>query len=63
MREAGVTYPICRGRTDAVEALFATDQLSVPLSVLVDEHGTVTQLIDGWSERTRRAFEDLATAR
>jgi thiol-disulfide isomerase/thioredoxin len=63
VREAGVTYPIYRGRTDAVEALFATDQLSVPLSVLVDEHGTVTQLIDGWSERTRRAFEDLATAR
>jgi thiol-disulfide isomerase/thioredoxin len=62
-REAGVTYPIYRGRADAVQALFATDQLSVPLSVLVDEHGTVTQIIDGWSERTRKAFERLATAR
>jgi thiol-disulfide isomerase/thioredoxin len=62
-REAGVTYPIYRGRTDAVEALFATDQLSVPLSVLVDERGTVSQIIDGWSERTRKAFEMLATAR
>ena len=43
-----------------VEKLYATDELSVPLSLLVDEHGIVRELIPGWSDETRGRFEALA---
>jgi thiol-disulfide isomerase/thioredoxin len=56
----GVTYPLFTGGVSAVEKLYATDELSVPLSLLVDEHGIVRELIPGWSDSTRRRFEALA---
>jgi len=58
-RRTGVTYPLFTGGVSAVEKLYATDELSVPLSLLVDEHGVVRELIPGWSDETRRRFEAL----
>ena len=54
-----VTYPILVGGTIAIEQLYATEELSVPLSILVDEKGIVTDLIPGWSAETQRKFAQL----
>ena len=42
-----------------VERLYATGELTVPMSFILDDTGTVIELIPGWSERTRRRFEEL----
>jgi hypothetical protein len=55
-----VTYPILVCGTVAIEQLYATDELSVPLTILVNEKGVVTDLIPGWSNETRRKFAVLA---
>jgi thiol-disulfide isomerase/thioredoxin len=59
LRENRVGYPIYLGGVPAVESLYATDELSVPLSFVVDERGVVTEVIRGWSARTQRRFEEL----
>ncbi len=56
----GVNYPILVGGTNAIEKIYATDELSVPLTILVDEKGIVTDLIPGWSAETQRKFAALA---
>ena len=55
-----VTYPILVGGTVAIEQIYATDELSVPLTILVDEKGIVTDLIPGWSRETQQKFASLA---
>lgn len=55
-----ITYPILVGGTTAIEQIYATDELSVPLTILVDEKGIVTDLFPGWSKETRRKFAALA---
>lgn len=60
LRRTGATYRILRGGLPAVEALYNTDELVVPMSFLVDEKGIVLDIITGWSENTRRRLEALA---
>lgn len=55
-----VTYPILIGGVGAIERIYATDELTVPLSILVDEKGIVRDLIPGWSAETQRKFRLLA---
>ncbi len=59
----GATYPVYAGGIPAVEKLYATDELTVPMSFILDDTGTVTELIPGWSEKTRRRFAQLVAAR
>ena len=54
-----VTYPNLIGGVTAIENIYATDELSVPLTILVDERGIVTDLIPGWSAETQRKFDAL----
>ncbi len=54
-----VTYPNIIGGVAAIENIYATDELSVPLTILVDERGIVTDLIPGWSAETQRKFAVL----
>lgn len=56
-----VGYPIFVGGVAAIEQLYATDDYSVPLSILVDEKGVVRDLIPGWSDETRRKFALLVS--
>ncbi len=56
----GVTYPVLVGGVKAIENIYATDELSVPLTILVDEKGIVTDLIPGWSAETQRKFRALS---
>ena len=55
-----ITYPIFVGSVGAIERIYATDELSVPLSILVDERGVVRELIPGWSAETQRKFRSLS---
>jgi thiol-disulfide isomerase/thioredoxin len=54
-----VTYPILVGGVTAIENIYATDELSVPLTILVDDKGIVKDLIPGWSHETQRKFAAL----
>ena len=55
-----VTYPVLVGGVTAIENIYATDELSVPLTILVNDKGIVTDLIPGWSAETQRKFNLLA---
>jgi thiol-disulfide isomerase/thioredoxin len=55
-----VRYPNYLGGVRAIESLYATDELSVPMSIIVDERGVVTEIIPGWSAETRKRFSVLA---
>jgi thiol-disulfide isomerase/thioredoxin len=59
VKKTGVRYPVYVGGVAAVERLYATDELQVPVSFLVDEKGIVIELIPGWSEESRRRFSAL----
>jgi thiol-disulfide isomerase/thioredoxin len=56
----GAGYPIYVGGAPALENLFATDEASVPFSIVVDDKGNVVDLISGWSDATRGRFLQLA---
>ncbi|MBI4462168.1 MAG: redoxin family protein [Acidobacteria bacterium] len=58
--QAGVHYSILVGGVAAIERLYATEELTVPLSILLDKTGAVAELIPGWSDETRRRFATLA---
>ena len=60
LAKTGTQYPSYIGGVPAIEQLYATDELTVPLSLLLDENGIVTELIPGWSAETRRRFSALA---
>jgi thiol-disulfide isomerase/thioredoxin len=60
LKKVPVSYPIYIGGVPAIGQLFATDELTVPLSVVLDHNGQVEQLISGWSPDTQRRFEALA---
>lgn len=59
LKENRVGYPIYLGGVGAVEKLYATDELSVPLSILVDDKGVVREIIPGWSHKTQQRFAEL----
>jgi thiol-disulfide isomerase/thioredoxin len=62
LRRTGASYRVVRGGVPAIEALYTTDELTVPLSLLVDERGIVREIMPGWSDETRRRFSALAGA-
>lgn len=55
----GITYPIVLADRPFLEALYATDQVSVPLSLLLDEQGRLQDLLSGWSPETARRIRAL----
>ncbi len=60
LKDNPVTYRIIAGGIPAAQTLYATDELSVPMSFIVDDKGIVQEIIPGWSNATRRRFESLA---
>lgn len=63
LAKTGTQYPNYVGGIAAIEQVYATEELTVPVSFLVDENGIVTELIPGWSSETRRRFSALAGIR
>lgn len=59
-REKRVGYRLLVGGVSAIESLYATDDLSVPMSFVVDDKGTVTDIIPGWSDETQGKLQKLA---
>jgi peroxiredoxin len=59
-KRAGASYPLFAGGEPAIAALYATDDLFVPMSVVVDATGVVSDILPGWSEATRKRFQALA---
>ncbi len=57
-----VQYPNYLGGVPAIESLYATDELSVPMSLVINDKGVVTEIIPGWSAETRKRFSVLAGA-
>ena len=60
VQRTGAKYSIYIGGLPAIEHLYATDELSVPMSILLDERGKVADLIPGWSSETRQKFLQFA---
>ena len=59
LKSAGVSYPAFQGGTPVLESLFLSDEVTVPLSIVLDENGKVTDLVSGWSNATQKKFEAL----
>src|SRR5437667_11256931 len=59
LQKVPVDYAIYKGGAAAIEHLFATEGVAVPLSVIVDQNGNVEQFISGWSSETKQKFETL----
>jgi thiol-disulfide isomerase/thioredoxin len=59
VKQKRVTYPIYAGGVPVIEQLYATDVLSVPMSILIDEKGKIIELTPGWSSETQKKFEKL----
>jgi thiol-disulfide isomerase/thioredoxin len=59
IRAHRVQYPNYLGGVGAIESLYATDELSVPMSLIVDDKGVVSEIIPGWSAETRKRFSAL----
>jgi thiol-disulfide isomerase/thioredoxin len=60
LQQAGVTYPVFKGGTTTLESLFRGNEVTVPLSIVIDADGKVSDLVSGWSNATKRKFEGLA---
>lgn len=54
-----VRYPVYRLDPADLGRLYTTDEVTVPLSFVVEESGRVSELIPGWSDASRRRFEEL----
>jgi thiol-disulfide isomerase/thioredoxin len=57
--DKGITYPIIIGAVPALESIYATDEVTVPLSILVDDKGVVKDVIPGWSAETQKKLKML----
>lgn len=55
-----VRYPIFVGGVSAIEQLYIGDELSVPLSLLVDANGIVKEIISGASDKSLHRLARLA---
>jgi len=56
---ARVTYPVYRIDPADMGRLYVTDEVTVPLSFLLEADGRVSELIPGWSDASRRRFEHI----
>jgi len=57
--KARVTYPVYRLDPAEMGRLYTSDEVTVPLSLLVDPDGRVAELVPGWSDASRRRFEAM----
>jgi thiol-disulfide isomerase/thioredoxin len=55
----GVSYRTLVGGVPAIEAIYATDEVSVPLSLILDDKGKLLEVLPGWSAETRRRLAAL----
>jgi thiol-disulfide isomerase/thioredoxin len=54
-----VRYPVYRIDPADLGRLYTTDEVTVPLSFLLEADGRVAELVPGWSDASRRRFEEI----
>lgn len=63
VKEMGVTYPIVVAEAEFVRNFYTTDNVTVPISVLLDAEGVISDLLPGWTPETREHLEALSSSR
>lgn len=58
--ERRISYPIFITDEAAMEQIYPSGEATVPLTVLLDEEGTVLEIYSGWNARSERALGALA---
>ncbi|MEE8278625.1 MAG: ASPIC/UnbV domain-containing protein, partial [Thermoanaerobaculia bacterium] len=61
LKEMGVSYPIAVAEAEFIRNFYTTDNVAVPISLLLDADGKITELLPGWTPETRRRLEALHT--
>jgi hypothetical protein len=61
LKRMGTSYRVAVGGAGAAEQLYAGDEVVVPLSFLLDEKGTLLEILPGWSAETQRRLADLSS--
>ena len=59
---ARVTYPVYRIDPADMGRLYTSDEVTVPVSFLLEADGRVAELVPGWSDASRRRFEAILGA-
>ena len=54
-----ITYPNFLGPSNMVPRIYATDEVFLPLSFLLDEQGRIQEIIPGWSDQTQARLRRL----
>jgi thiol-disulfide isomerase/thioredoxin len=60
LQKTPVSYPVFIGGVQAIERIYSSDEITVPLSFLVDEQGKVVEIFPGWNAETKKRFMGLA---
>ena len=63
VRERRVTYPIAVGGQDALDAIYATEEATVPLNIMLDRNGRIEEIWEGFDDETRAAILEAASAK
>jgi peroxiredoxin len=58
---ANVAYPIYTTETSVMESLFPRGEVVVPVTVLLDAEGRVSEVYSGWSKRSEEALRRLVS--
>ncbi len=62
VKEMWVTYPIVVAEAEFIKNFYTTDNVTVPISLLLDEQGNITDLLPGWTPQTREHLAALASS-
>ncbi len=63
LKEMGVTYPIAVAEAEFIKEFYTTDNVSVPISLLLDADGKISELLPGWTPETRKRLKALSSSR
>lgn len=58
-RALGVTYPTYSAGEAGIAQIYSGDAIEVPLTFLLDEAGTLVDVLPGWSDASRRRLDEL----
>ena len=63
LKEMGVTYPIAVAEAEFIRKFYTTDNVVVPISLLLDAEGKISDLLPGWTPETRKRLKALTSSR
>ncbi|RMG51614.1 MAG: hypothetical protein D6723_10350 [Acidobacteria bacterium] len=58
--QRGIRYPVYLAAASAIRHIYATDEVFIPLSFIIDEKGIIREIHGGWSRDSLQALERLA---